>query len=334
MNYNFDPELAEFAATVSGDMSAMLPGIDLGDPVAAREAVNAMLAAMNSSADTSELKVEDRMIRGPEDVQVRIYTPRNYNYGPLPGLLYIHGGGFFVGSIDTEHAFSATIAAHVGIIVISVEYRLAPEDPFPAGLEDCYATLNWMYTDALELNIDVNRIGVSGQSAGGGLAAALALLTRDRGGPSLCFQLLNIPELDDRLETTSMRTFIDTPMFNRPSAEESWTYYLGECTKPGSPDVSPYAAPARAIDLSGLPPTYIITMEFDPLRDEGIIYAMRLLEAGVSVELHTYPGTFHGCSIVAAASVSQRIESEMLDSLRRGLHVQLKETGNMKASIT
>ncbi len=316
MNYNFDPELA--------DIVAMLPKSDFSDPVAAREGINAMLAAMNVSVDVSALQVEDRMIHGPEgapDVQVRVYAPRNHGYSPLPGLLYIHGGGFVVGSIDTEHAFSAMIAAQLGIIVISVDYRLAPENPFPSGLEDCYATLNWIYTSAPELNIDVNRIGVCGQSAGGGIAAALALLTRDRGGPSLCFQLLCIPELDDRLETTSMRTFLDTPLWNRPSAELSWKYYLGESIEPGSPDVSPYAAPARAMNLSGLPPTYISAMEFDPLRDEGIIYALRLLEAGVPVELHTYPGTFHGASLVVTAAVSQRLESETLDVLRRGLHV-------------
>jgi acetyl esterase/lipase len=133
----------------------------------------------------------------------------------------------------------------------------------------------------------------------------------------LCFQFLGIPELDDRLETPSMRQFTDTPLWNRPSAEYSWRWYLGDQVG----DVSAYAAPARAIDLAGLPPAYVSTMEFDPLRDEGIIYAMRLLEAGVPVELHQYPGTFHGSSLVTTAAVSQRQAAEMIDVLRRGLRL-------------
>jgi len=302
----------------------MLPESDFSDPVAAREGNKDLLAAINASVDISALQVEDRMIHRPEgapDVQIRIYAPRNRGYSPLPGLLYIHGGGFVVGSIDTEHVFPVMVAAQLGIIVVSVDYRLAPENPFPSGLEDCYATLNWMYNSAPDLNIDANRIGVCGQSAGGGLAAALALLTRDRGGPNLCFQFLGIPELDDRLETTSMRTFLDTPLINRTTVELSWKHYLGENIIPGSPDVSPYAAPARATNLSGLPPAYISAMEFDPLRDEGVIYALRLMQAGVPVELHTYPGAFHGCSVVTTAAVSQRLRSETLDVLRRGLHI-------------
>jgi acetyl esterase/lipase len=143
---------------------------------------------------------------------------------------------------------------------------------------------------------------VYGQSAGGGLAAALSLLARDRGGPSLCFQYLGIPELDDRLETPSMQQFVDTPMWNRPNAVLSWRYYLGH---DADGEVSPYAAPARAADLSGLPPAYVSTMEFDPLRDEGILYALGLLQAGVTVDLHQYPGTFHGSAMVPTAAVSR-----------------------------
>jgi acetyl esterase/lipase len=133
----------------------------------------------------------------------------------------------------------------------------------------------------------------------------------------VCFQLLGIPELDHRLETTSMRTFVDTPMWHRPNAELSWQHYLG----PDRSDVSPYASPAIAEDLTGLPPAYVTTMEFDPLRDEGIEYALRLLGAGVPVELHSFPGTFHGSSLVSNAAVSRRGHREMLEALRRGLAV-------------
>jgi acetyl esterase/lipase len=232
-----------------------------------------------------------------------------------PGLLYIHGGGFILGSIESEHAGAASLCAEVDAVVANVEYRLAPEHPFPAPLEDCYAALQWFHAEAGNLGVDPAHIGVVGQSAGGGLSAGLALLARDRGGPPLCYQGLGIPELDDRLETPSMQQFTDTPLWNRPNAVMSWKHYLGE----GGGEVSPYAAPARAKDLSGLPPAYVATMEFDPLRDEGIQYAMRLLEQGVSVELHQFPGTFHGSSLMSQAEVSKRSMAELADALRRGL---------------
>jgi acetyl esterase/lipase len=219
--------------------------------------------------------------------------------------------------MDMEHAFAAALARELGVVAVTVEYRLAPEHPFPAGVEDCYAALRWLHDHAGVLGVDRSRIGVGGQSAGGGLAAATALLARDRGGPALCFQFLGIPELDHRLETTSMRSFVDTPIWHRANAELSWKYYLGS----NSDDVSPYASPAIAADLSGLPPAYVTTMEFDPLRDEGIIYALRLMEAGVSVELHSYPGTFHGSGVMATAAVSRRASREMMVALARGLRV-------------
>jgi acetyl esterase/lipase len=173
-----------------------------------------------------------------------------------------------------------------------------------------------MTQSSSELGIDPERVGVMGGSAGGGLAAGVALLARDRSGPQLCYQVLNIPELDDRLETPSMKQFTDTPLWNRGNAIMSWRNYLGDAL---GGDVSYYAAPSRAEDLSGLPPAYVATMEFDPLRDEGIHYALRLLEAGVPVELHQYPGTFHGSGLVVGAAVSRRAAAEMLAALVRGL---------------
>jgi acetyl esterase/lipase len=230
----------------------------------------------------------------------------------------MHGGGFVLGSISSEQDNAATLASTLGIVVVSVEYRLAPEHPFPAGLHDCFAALNWLCQHADELGVDPSRVGVYGQSAGGGLAAALALFSRDHGGPALCFQFLGMPVLDDRLETPSMQLFIDTPEWDRPSAELSWTYYLGSA---GSGEVSPYAAPARAHNLGDLPPAYVSTMEFDPLRDEGILYALALLGAGVPVELHSYPGTFHGSSKVTTADVSRRMADEEMHVLRRALRL-------------
>ena len=150
------------------------------------------------------------------------------------------------------------------------------------------------------------------------LSAAVALLARDRGGPPICFQFLGMPELDHRLETPSMRAFVDTPIWHRPNAELSWKYYLGDDVG----EVSPYASPAIAEDLSGLPPAYVTAMEFDPLRDEDISYALRLLQAGVSVELHSLPGTFHGSAAMPTAAVSKRCSSELFVALRRGLKVE------------
>ncbi len=231
----------------------------------------------------------------------------------------IHGGGFVIGSVDAEHAGAALTAVGTGAVVVSVDYRLAPEHPFPAGLHDCYAALSYLHAEADALGVDPGRVALSGVSAGGGLAAATALLARDHGGPPVCFQMLQIPELDDRLQTGSMQTFVDSPMWNRPLAVQSWQAYLGPLY--GTADVPGYAAPARADDLSGLPPAYVSTAENDPLRDEGITYAQRLLQAGVSVELHQFPGTFHGSALVTSAAVSKRAQRESALVLRQALGV-------------
>ncbi len=253
-----------------------------------------------------DLEIADEVV---EEVPLRIYRPRSVA-GDLAGILYLHGGGFCIGSTDTEHAGAVALANAVGAVVVSVDYRLAPEHPYPAGLEDCYTGLVRL---AGLPGVDPARLAVHGQSAGGGLAAATALLARDRGGPQLCFQSLGIPELDDRLETPSMVAFTDTPMWSRGQAIKSWEYYLG------GKAADQYAAPARAQDLGGLPPAYVVTCELDPLRDEGITYAQRMLAAGVSVELHSYPGAFHGAMLVPTAAVVQRMQAELIEALRRAL---------------
>jgi acetyl esterase/lipase len=231
----------------------------------------------------------------------------------------IHGGGFVIGSVQAEHAGAALTAIDTGAVVVSVEYRLAPEHPYPAGLHDCYAALSFLHAEADPLGVDPARLALLGASAGGGLAAATALLARDLGGPPVCFQMLHIPELDDRLETPSMQKFVDSPLWNRPLAVKSWQFYLGELS--GTGDVPIYASPARATDLAGLPPAYVSTAENDPLRDEGIAYASAMLQAGVSVELHQFPGTFHGSALVTGAAVSRRAAQEASVVLRRALGV-------------
>ena len=310
-----DPELAA--------MIDLLPSIDLSDPVAARQAFEQILVAIEVDIPGVEtLRIEDRLVPGWEgdpDVGARVYRPRSAA-SPVPGIVMIHGGGFVIGSVEAEHAGAALMAIDSGAVVVSVEYRLAPEHPYPAGLHDCYAALAFLHAEAGALGVDPGRVALCGASAGGGLAAATALLARDLGGPPVCFQMLHIPELDDRLETPSMRTFVDSPLWNRPLAVQSWKAYLGDLS--GAADVPPYAAPARAGDLSGLPPAYVSTAENDPLRDEGITYALRLLQAGVSVELHQFPGTFHGSALVTTAAVSRRAQREAALVLRQALGVE------------
>jgi acetyl esterase/lipase len=269
--------------------------------------------------DRDDVAKEDRRVPGPAgapELPVRIYRRKGGASGARGCVFEIHGGGFVMGSIEMMDPWCQRVAAELDAIVVSVEYRLAPEHPFPAGVEDCYAALSWTARNAGELGIDPARIALSGQSAGGGLAAATALMARDRGFPALCYQLLEIPELDDRLDTPSMLAFQDTPLWNRPNAVWSWKHYLGPAHRGEPPS---YAAPARAKDLAGLPPAYVSTMEFDPLRDEGILYALRLMQAGVQVELHSYPGTFHGSGLLPNAAVSKRAAHEAIEALRRAL---------------
>ncbi|MEV6903381.1 alpha/beta hydrolase [Amycolatopsis sp. NPDC051372] len=308
MSYAVDPELAPWLP--------LIPDIDVGDPGKAR-AVERSLLAQRPEPSLDGLTVEDREVPGrplAPAVPVRVYRPEQQN-GLVPAILQLHSGGFVTGGLDTEHGGAAALARSVGAVVVSVGYRLAPEHPYPAALDDCYAALVWLAESVGELGDDPVRIAVSGQSAGGGLAAAVALLARDRGGPALAFQVLGIPELDDRLLTDSMRTYVDTPVWHRRNAEQSWAFYLGD--RAGGPDVSPYAAPARATDLTGLPPAYVTAGQFDPLRDEALEYARRLAQAGVPAELHLYPGTFHGSTFVAEADVSQRMTADVIGAFRR-----------------
>lgn len=309
MPYAFDPELVPYAE--------LIPAMPL-DEVIKRDAAPPDPAALAEIArrlpsytPEREVTTEDRRL--PGGVPVRIFRPRAD--GPLPAVIYLHGGGFVSGELDYFSVRCLRLADQIPAVVVAVDYRLAPEHPYPAALEDTYATLEWLAGAAGELGVDPARIAAAGDSAGGNLSTALALLTRDRGGPPLRFQFLDVPVTDDRLDTPSMKAFTDTPMWNRSDAVLSWRYYLG-----GDGEAPPYAAPMRAGDLSGLPPAFVTVCEFDPLRDEGIAYAQRLVQAGVPTELHLYPGAFHGAPIIADVALTRRMNADMVGALRRALH--------------
>ncbi|MDX2563768.1 alpha/beta hydrolase [Streptomyces sp. TX20-6-3] len=295
-----DPELEAFVP--------FFPRTDLDDPVTARKSF-AQLAAAVPAPDTTDMDVEDHVVPAESPVPVRVYRP----HGARGAVVWLHGGGFLMGDLDTEHPWAGRIAASSGAVLISVGYRLAPEHPYPAALDDAYAVLEWAVGHAAELGVEPDRIAIGGHSAGANLAAAVTLRARDRQGPPIRFQLLNQPGLDDRQDSWSAVHFTDTPWFYRAKGLASWQHYLG-----GRP-ATPYAAPARAEDLTGLPPAYLATAEFDPNRDEGLAYGLRLLQAGVSVEIHQWPGTFHGSQALLSAEVSQRQNAELGAVLRRAL---------------
>jgi acetyl esterase/lipase len=294
------------------ELAAILAGLP---PLVATQASDARAVARQhrervglAVSGRDDLAVSDQWVPGPAgdpDVLVRVYDPPR-GAGSRACLVYFHGGGFIAGDLDTEDVRCVVLAKHAGCVVVSVDYRLAPEHPYPAALDDGEAALRWASSSAATLEVDPARIGVGGGSAGGTLAAGLALRARDRGGPPLAFQLLVYPALDDRLRTASMRA-VGTPVIDGRSVAYTWDSYLGTARA----DVAQYAAPARAESLAGLPPTYLMTAELDPLRDEGIEYATRLLHAGVSVELHQFGGAFHGFDLFPT-TISRRARDEQV----------------------
>lgn len=265
-----------------------------------------------------EVLISERNIPGAEgdpDVRIKIYEPRVKNH-TLPGVLYIHGGGYILGSADMMDYTLQELVSELECVIVSVDYRLAPEHPFPAPLEDCYAALTWFSGNAEKLGSDSSRIAVFGPSAGGGLTAAVSLLARDRNGPPIMFQMPLYPMLDDQLLTKSSNEITDDRVWNKAKSQLGWEMYLGE-----KGQESPYAAPARAADLSGLPPTYTCVGDLDPFRDETINYVSRLTQAGVPTEFHLYPGCFHGFEeYFPSAEVSQRVVKEYQTALKRALY--------------
>jgi acetyl esterase len=264
-----------------------MPPLDEMGVEGARQAILAMAQMGGEPAAVGS--VTNRKIPGPGgDIPVRVYTPSGQP--PFPVVVYFHGGGWVIGSLDSHDGTCRELANGAGSIVVSVDYRLAPESKFPAAAEDCYAATKWVADNAAAIGADARRIAVGGDSAGGNLAAVVSLMARDRGGPPLLFQVLVYPVTDVARDTRSYEENADGYFLTRKAMEWFWGHYLPR------PDdgANAYASPLRAASLEGLPPAIVITAEFDPLRDEGEAYARKLEEAGVRARLIRYDGMIHG----------------------------------------
>ncbi len=273
----------------AADLAAIVAGAGKGEPVGA---------------------VTETTIPGPAtDLRLRVYRPAGT--GPWPVLVYFFGGGWSLGTLDTCDGICRMLTNAARCVTVSVGYRLAPEHKFPAAVEDCYAGTAWAASHAEELGGDPARVAVGGDSSGGNLAAAVALMARERGGPAITHQLLVYPNTDYQADTPSTRDISDEYFFNPASVRWYWGLYLA------SPEdgASPLASPLRADDLSGLPAATVITAEYDPLRDEGELYAKKLEEAGVSAEILRYDGMIHG--FFTMAGVLDTARTAVLDAAQR-----------------
>ncbi len=295
---------------------------DWSDIPALRENTARMRAQLPAPEMPAGVAVSDRFVPGPAGgppLKLRCYRPDDLPR-PAAAVYWIHGGGTVLGEAGQNDPYCANIAAKLNVLVTSVEYRRAPEHPFPIPLEDCYAGFKWLATSGDEFAVDPARIAVGGVSAGGLLSAALSLLARDRGEFLPCLQLLNAPMLDDRGNTRSSYAVLDPRTWDRDSNLAGWNAYLQG--NAGGDDVSPYAAPARSTDLSGLPPAYVVVGDLDLLVDEDVAYARAMADAGVAVELHVYPGAYHGSAMtVPDARLSKRWIADELAVLAQVLGV-------------
>ena len=313
---------------VDPELRAFLDAFDV--PEASAETLSQLRTTMAAppAAAHPDVEVTERRVPGPPgapDVRVSVYRPKTQG-PPRPALLWLHGGGFVLGNPELDDAYAKNAVADLDCVVVSVAYRLAPETPFPGAIEDCYAALTWLHAEAPALGVDTARLAVGGASAGGGLAAALALLARDRGQIPLVFQLLVYPLLDDRTVTTpAPDPYGGKRTWSLASTRFFWTSLLGH--EPGQAGETAYAAPARAEDLAGLAPAWIAVGSLDLHLEEDIEYARRLLQAGVPAELHVYPGAFHGFDAVKEATVSRTFERSRLGALRRAFQSEPERLG-------
>ncbi len=258
--------------------------------------------------------VEDKEIQ--EGIPIRIYRPKESSE-PLPVIVYFHGGGWVIGSLNTHDETCRSMANAIGVVVVSVDYRLAPEHPFPAAPQDCYAATCWVAENAQELGIDPSRLVVAGDSAGGNLAAVVAQIAREEKKPEIIFQALIYPAVDIDLDRwPSYEENANAPILTTTSMKWFLQHYVGTTLLTNDP----LAAPIRAKDFSGLPPCYIATAEFDPLRDEGMAYANVLAEAGVTVEAKCFDGLVHGFSSLAPdLEIAEKARDEIFEAIKKAV---------------
>jgi len=312
----YDPELQAFLDTMLAQPNRPF---NLTTIAARREEQAAVQPTIDEILRDTGLEHVELAVPGPDGApDVTLSVVRHPDRpAPTACVYHIHGGGMIMGNRHSgAQAFPGWVERY-GVTIVSVEYRLAPEHPHPAPVEDCYAGLRWVADHAAELGIDPARILIAGGSAGGGLAAATALLARDRGGPALIGQLLLCPMLDDRDATVSTRQFDGSGLWHREDNIIGWTALLGDAK--GTPDVSPYAAPARATDLGGLPPAFIDCGSAEVFRDEAVDYASRIWAAGGQAELHIWSGGFHGFAMAEHTAVARAARAAIESWLSRVL---------------
>jgi acetyl esterase len=286
--YRLEPEIAAYLAEAAQTPAPVSRDVDL----VAFRAWYQKMAVASAAPLPPGVTISDDNVPGPaETVRIRCYCPSERRSSGC--LIYFHGGGWVLGNLDTHDDICAELAVGSNTLVIAVEYRLAPEHAFPAALEDAWSAYSAVVNRHVEYEVDSSRVIVGGDSAGANLAAAQCLLARDRGGPKPWGQLLIYPALSDKLHLPSHYENADAPILTVEEMEFFWQAYMGEGQAEGG--VSPYAAPLSAPDLSGLPAAMILTMEYDPLRDDGRFYAGRLRETGTEVTLKDYIGLVHGC---------------------------------------
>jgi len=314
MAFNLDPEVAAALAPMGEAMAASTPP-PIGDIAGRRAMWEPILAAASAALPIPpDVSTKDYEIATDDGatISARWYEKSGAVAGPA--ALFFHGGGYIFGHIDQFDGPVARYVSESGVPMLSVEYRRAPEHSFPVPLEDGYSALRWLHGHAEELNIDTDRVGVMGDSAGGGLAAALAILSRDRGGPKIARQILLMPMLDDRI--TDPDSLIEPFLiWSYDDSHTAWPALLGD--KVGANDVPPTAAPARLKDATGLPPAYIEVGQLDVFRNEDAAYATTLSNAGVDVEFHLRPGVPHEFdSIAPDADVSRRAIADRIRALQ------------------
>lgn len=283
-----DPQVAAILEQSAANPDA--PGIADLPPEGGR----GMFRAMSQMFDLQDMpigKTEDRTIPGPVgDIPVRIYTPVAAGASPIPCMVFFHGGGFVIGDLETHDGACRMLCNESGCLLIAVDYRLAPEHVFPAAVEDCFAALNWVAEHAAELGVDPNRIAVGGDSAGGNLSAVVCQLARGEGGPAIAFQLLIYPATDADLDTPSKKENAEGYFLEQKTMD----YFYGHYVPDGADRNDPRLSPLKTEDLRGLPPAYIITAQYDPLRDEGRLYGEKLQAAGVKATIVNYDTLIHG----------------------------------------